>query len=155
AALKAHVELNSVANRVELVHAAVGAQDGTVSFAAGRGMESHIIHGASTQHSTQPVRRVGFYAVVSYKHFDPFKIYVEGSEEEVLKGGINLLSDSRRSPRILYIEVHPYAWPAIGTSSASLLSLLARCSYRVLGLDGQPVQHIESWGEVIAHKVKR
>lgn len=44
AVLKAHVDLNCVTDMVELIQAAVGAQDGSVPFLTGGGSESHISH---------------------------------------------------------------------------------------------------------------
>jgi hypothetical protein len=86
------------------------------------------------------------------RRLDILKIDVEGYEEDVLKGAVRLLSDSQRSPRVIYIEVHPYAWSALGTTCESLLSFLDRCQYQVLSLDGQAVKQINYWGEVIAYK---
>jgi hypothetical protein len=69
-----------------------------------------------------------------------------------LKGAVTLLQDHRRSPRAIYIEVHPYAWPEVGTSSESLLRLLTRCNYRVLFPSWEEVKQIERYGEIIAYK---
>jgi FkbM family methyltransferase len=149
-ALQAHVALNRVGDRVELNHAAVGTQDGAVPFEAGKASESHISHVPAN--GAQMVRCICLDTMFADRHVDILKIDVEGYEEWVLQGGINLLSDSRRSPRLMYIEVHPYAWAGLGTSSDSLLSLLAKYSYRVLQLDGQTVKRIDSWGEVVAYK---
>src|SRR5262249_16406147 len=128
----------------------MGAQDGAVSFEVGKASESHISH--TPANGTQMVQCVRLDTMFANRHMDILKIDVEGYEEWVLQGGTNLLSDRRRSPRFIYIEVHPYAWAGLGTTSTSLLSLLAKCSYRVLQPDGQTVKHIDSWGEVVAHK---
>ena len=150
AALKAHVELNRVADRVELIQAAVGAQDGALPFEVGRGCESRISHVLAN--GTQPARCVRLDSAFAGRRLNMLKIDVEGYEEKVLKGAINLLQNGRRSPRVIYIEVHPYAWSAVRTSSESLLSLLARCNYQTLQLDGQPAKQIEAWGEIVAHR---
>ena len=80
------------------------------------------------------------------------KIDVEGYEELVLRGAEQLLTASARSPRAMYIEVHPYAWPGSGTTSDSLLQLLTRCGYVAADLNGEPVTRIERYGEIVARK---
>jgi FkbM family methyltransferase len=150
AALKAHVELNSVSDQVELIPAAVSAQDGCVRFQTGRASESHISHVPGND--TQLVRCVRLDTIFADRALDILKIDVEGYEEAVLKGAVNLLRDNRRNPRALYIEVHPYAWSALGTTSESLLAVLAACYYRVLALDGKRLEHIERYGEIVAHR---
>src|SRR3989338_4179732 len=46
------------------------------------------------------------------QRIDILKIDVEGLEEKVFQGSIRLLKDPARCPRLMYIEVHPYAWGA-------------------------------------------
>jgi FkbM family methyltransferase len=150
AALKAQVELNGVSNQVELIQSAVGIQDGSVSFEADKASQACISRVPT--HCAQTVQCLRLDTVFADRHLDILKIDVEGYEEDVLKSGVNLLSDNQRSPRIIYIEVHPYAWPAVGTTCGSLLSFLNRCQYQVLSLDGQVVKQINHWGEVIAYK---
>jgi hypothetical protein len=81
---------------------------------------------------------------------DILKIDVEGYEEVVLRGAANLLSDAQRGPRLIYIEVHPYAWPAVGTTSTSLLGLLEGYNYRIVSLADLLVENIRGYGEVVA-----
>jgi FkbM family methyltransferase len=150
AALKAHVELNNVSDRVELIQAAVGAQDGFVPFQIGRASESHISHVPGND--TQMVRCVRLDTIFSDSKLDIIKIDVEGYEKEVLKGAVNLIQDNRYSPRAIYLEVHPYAWPAIGTSSKSLLDFFSKWSYQVVTLNGKPIGQIHSWGEIVARR---
>ncbi len=148
--LKYHVKLNGVGQRVKFIPAAVGDRKGRVLFEAGRGSESHVIAGTGIR--VLPVEVVTLDETFSQGRLDILKIDVEGYEEKVLEGGSNLLKDPSRCPRAIYVEVHPYAWPVIGTSSGSLLKLLNHCRYRVLSVDGQPIERIESWGEIIARK---
>jgi FkbM family methyltransferase len=150
ATLKTHVELNRVSDRVELIQAAVGDEDGFVPFQTGRASESHISQVPGND--TQMIRCVRLDTIFPNRKLDILKIDVEGYEEEVLKGALNLLQDNRRSPRAIYIEVHPYAWPGIGASSESLIALLISCNYQVVTLDGKRVEHIERYGEILAHR---
>lgn len=88
-ALKAHVELNSVSAWVELIQAAVAAQDGTVAFQAGGGSESHMSY--VPLNGVQMVRCVCLDAMFADRQLNILKIDVEGYEEEVLHGAINPL----------------------------------------------------------------
>lgn len=150
AALKAHVALNGVSDNVELIQAAVGAHDGYVPFLSGGGSESRTIHASGNE--TPMVRCVRLDTVFRGRRVDILKIDVEGHEERVLEGTAELLRDMRRSPRVICIEVHPYAWPAVGTTSGSLLRLLADTEYRVFSPAGQPIQEIRAYGHILAYK---
>ena len=83
---------------------------------------------------------------------DILKIDVEGYEERVIAGAKGLLEDGHRGPRAIFIEVHPYAWQATGTTSRSLLGMLEDCNYQIQDLAGKPVERIEEYGEVIAYR---
>lgn len=148
ALLRSHVELNMLADRVELHQLAVGAEEGMVALAVER-----VTMAAITQHadsSTVSMRCVRLDACWGDRPLDVLKLDVEGHEEQVLRGATGLLS-RRDRPRLIFIEVHPYAWGASGTSSASLLALLAEHGYRVTLLDGSPVGVIDFYGEIVAH----
>jgi FkbM family methyltransferase len=148
--LKDQVLLNAVYDYVESIPAAVGAQEKLVAFNVNRDTQSHIIENPTIDAEIVQCRTLD--SVFVGRYLDILKIDVEGYEEEVLKGGIELLQDAHRSPKIIYIEVHPYAWWSIGTTSDSLLSLLKRCNYKVEFLNGQLVEKIDQYGEVIAYK---
>jgi hypothetical protein len=55
-------------------------------------------------------------------------------------------------PRAIYIEVHPYAWPEISTTSASLLALINSCGYEARTIDEEPVETINAYGEIVARR---
>ncbi len=155
ATLKEHIRLNEVGNRVEVIQAAVGSQNGWASFSSNQ-CQSHILEGQGDDppvDGSYQVECITLDRVFENRRLDILKVDVEGYEEMVLKGATNLLSDASRSPRVIYVEVHPYAWSGLGTDSSSLLSLLASFNYRVEDVSGNPVEQISEYGEIVAHKL--
>ena len=147
-ALDRHCHLNQVTARVVPYQVAVARTDGRVAFEAGRGSESHISSGALVSE----VDGVRLDTVFSGNRLDILKIDVEGFEEEVLKGASELLSDRARGPRIIYVEVHPFAWEEVRTTSETLLTLLTDYGYRVQDLSGKEVVCVERYGEIVARR---
>jgi hypothetical protein len=91
-------------------------------------------------------------SVFAGDRIDILKIDVEGFEEGVLKGASELLSDRERGPRIIYIEVHPFAWGEVRTTSETLLTLLTNYGYRIEDLSGTVVSYVERYGEIVARR---
>ncbi len=154
--LEEQVKLNKVGDRVSLMPVAISMTDGTADFSVGGASndESHISFDLTAKVSSLKVGTRCLDTVFKDKRLDLLKIDVEGFEEFVLRSGINILSDGRRSPRCIYIEAHPYAWPKIGTSSQSLLILLKELGYRVSALNGREINAIEKWCEIVASKAR-
>ena len=146
--LRKHCLLNGVSERVTPIRAAAGDVDSTVNFVTGRGSESHATQVPGID--SVPTTGLRLDTALANKRADIMKIDVEGYEEAVLRGCNELLQDPGRKPRSIYIEVHPYAWSSVGTTSDSLLSLLAHHGYEVWDLQGRLVTHIGSYGEIIA-----
>lgn len=149
--LKRHIALNKVGKNTQVLPAAVGPGSGEIRFLSEGGSQSHVA--AENEASAVQVPLMSLDDVFSGKTVNLVKIDVEGYEELVLKSGLRILRDPSRCPRVIYVEVHPYAWPEHGTSSESFLGLLASCGYRTFDLAGSPVITINSYGEVVARKL--
>jgi FkbM family methyltransferase len=138
--LRRHVELNGVSQRVELIRAAVADERGSVRFISGQGPLSHIAPPGNTAaaSSTECVRLDDVFADSKVA---VMKVDVEGYEEKVLRGAARLLTDPDRSPSVVLLDLHPFAWQGAGltTTQESLVVFLNECGYRVETLQGHPV----------------
>jgi FkbM family methyltransferase len=152
--LRRQCDLNGVGQSVDIRDCAVGDVDGVVAFSAGLSSESHVSQ--SFGGTTRAVRMNTLDAELRDARVDLMKIDVEGFECHVLRGARRLLGDPRRRPRAIFIEVHPFAWEAINTSSAELLAELSSAGYAVTHLDCSPVASIREYGEIVArHPARR
>lgn len=147
-ALDRHCHLNQVAARVVTHQVAVAGENRRVAFESGSGPESHIRNGAPVSE----VDGVRLDSVFAGDHIDILKIDVEGFEENVLKGASGLLRARARDPRIIYIEVHPFAWAQFGTTSETLLTFLADHGCSIEDLSGTALAHVERYGEIVARR---
>jgi FkbM family methyltransferase len=152
AVLKGHVALNRVADRVEIIEAVVSERIGEALFQSGEESQSRV--SAEPTDNATMIASITLDRIFADRPLDVVKIDVEGHEEAVLRGASCVLQSRERAPRIIYIEVHPYAWATLGTSSASLLGFLRGCGYEVTTLGGQPVAQIHTYGEIIARRVR-
>jgi len=148
--LEANIAVNGWQDRITVVRAAVGDRCASVRFAANFGCESHVLRGDEASQSALEVPMVTLDSYFPDAKIDLLKIDVEGFEELVLRGGSSLLADKRRRPRLILIEVHPFAWEAVGTSSDSLLGRLRECGYGVETVAGIAVTRIVDYGHVVA-----
>lgn len=155
ASLYGHAKLNETADIIEAIAAAVGQQTGEIEFYAGHGLESGVagtIKSAQGRPTTVPLLSLDDY--FAGRRLDLLKIDVEGYEQAVIAGATKLLGDHARSPRKIFIEVHPWAWPGLGFSGEALLALLAQAGYSVTDLNGEPILEIREYGEIVAKKTE-
>ncbi len=146
--LSAHVRLNQVEPVVEVVQKAVTDREGSADW-----------HSQDTQSVVKPsaisgngmtVQMTTLDRLLEGRRLDVLLMDIEGYEEPALRGGLNLLKDRTRRPRLIVVEVHPYNWELCESSSSSFLRLLSEADYEVTGIDGQSVREIREYGHVFA-----
>jgi FkbM family methyltransferase len=150
AALRANVAVNGYQTRVTIRDEAVGASAGRASFAAGRGVESRIAISGDARDGSVEVPLVALDDAFAGAGIDILKIDVEGFEQPVLSGARRLLADHARRPRAILIEMHPFAWNAVGTTPGSIPSQLAALGYRVEDMQGRSVAAVDDYGHIVA-----
>jgi FkbM family methyltransferase len=149
-ALEANVGVNGWRDRVRVIRAAVGQCSGQVRFASARGLESRIEMRPEVCDGVITVPMVTLDDALAGRRIDVIKIDVEGFEQQVLQGARTILTEERRCPRAILVEVHPFAWADAGTTSVSFLGLLDSMGFRVEDMQGAPVSSITEYGHVIA-----
>jgi FkbM family methyltransferase len=147
--LSEHIRLNGVGETVTVLPVAAGDRTALVRFASDGTSQSHIEAGGAS-HGGDSAVCVPLDELLPRARVAVLKIDVEGYEEKVLAGAARLLADPERRPRLICVEVHPYAWADAGTTSESLLGALTRHGYEVRGTDGRAVSAVERYGHVFA-----
>ena len=145
-----HIELNRLRDRVRTFPYAVGAETTLLRFAAGQGSESTVVQTSGPDAGR--IESVHLDSVFAHERLDVLKIDVEGYEQHVLRGAVELLCDEARAPRAIFVEVHPLAWEAFGVTDRSLLTFLWQCGYRACDLTGEDMEAIDEYGVILAHR---
>jgi FkbM family methyltransferase len=148
--LDANLNVNDAADRVTIVRAAAGERGGTVRFTEPSGVAARIEFEGESRGSSIEVPLVTLDSVFKEGRIDLLKIDVEGFEEPVLSGARELLRDRARRPRMILVEVHPFAWESVGTSSESLIGELDADGYRVETVAGNAISAISEYGHIVA-----
>lgn len=144
AILRKHIQLNGLEEIISVVPVAISDHSGTATLSTGS-LQSHVSECGSVNITLQTLDET-----VGTDKWDLMLIDVEGHEEKVLRGGRAFLSDPARRPSMILIEVHPYAWENLGTTSASLLHEMKGKGYTVSRLDGSMVMEIKEYGHIMA-----
>ena len=147
--LKEHIRINHLEHKVQAINAACGLKSERLMFISDNFI-SHIAMASDTISEGESVEVIALDDAFASDRIDLLKIDVEGYEEFVLRGAVSLLNDSNRKPRMIFIEIHPYAWQELGTTSESLLSLLYRAAYKVFDINGNPLRGCTQREEIIA-----
>ena len=146
--LRRHIALNGLQEIVTVLPAGLSEAEGEAPLET-NDMQSHVSPGRS---GSVVIKLRTLDQVVGGAPWDLMLIDVEGHEEMVLRGGRQWLSDATCRPDMILIEVHPYAWPELGTSSESLMQFLRGHGYSVESLAGEPVDDIKCYGHVVARQ---
>lgn len=128
--LQHHIDINGFGGVVCAMNVAAGDRDGILSF-AGEGPTAHAAGPGEKPSVSVACFRLDTVFCGFGMAADIMKIDVEGFELEVLRGARQLLTASRR-PRLIHIEVHPWAWPklGLGTTPDLLKDFLNSVGYR-------------------------
>jgi FkbM family methyltransferase len=92
AALERNVNLNQIANLVEIRVAAVGERHGTVRFSTGLDTENHVVSAVDPSGRDVPIQTLDQAFLDSGRIPALIKLDVEGYEAEVLRGALALLA---------------------------------------------------------------
>ena len=144
-----NVRLNELERRVVCLPIAISSSDGLAGFVENSNNESHIAFGDQNAPSEVPCFRLD--TLFRTSRVDILKIDVEGFEEHVLRGAVELLSHAALRPRLICLEVHPYAWHSAGTESDAVFKFLSEVHYRLFTVSGEPITAIENYGHVFAY----
>jgi len=136
--LRKNVELNQCDN-IEIHHAAVSNEPGTISYQRSAAAPSAVFSIASAGESESGGEMVTVESVTLDEFFsdrqespDVMKIDVEGAETMVLNGMKRILRDVK--PR-LFVEVHPTKLPSYGSSVAEVVSILMDHDYEIFEME--------------------
>lgn len=150
--LREHVRLNGVADRVEIVEAAVSSRDGSAAFDyAGASGANAIVADGTAIAGAITVRTTTLDAFCDARRLRPsmIKIDVEGEELDVLRGARQTLAQPGLD---VFVEFHPSIWAARGITRDAIASELA-----IQGLRPEPIDpSIDIWNtEGISVRLRR
>jgi FkbM family methyltransferase len=134
--LSRHITMNNLAGVVEPVMAAVGDRVETASLlVAGTHGESRLASPGDDPGSKVDVSMTTVDAFCAARALAPrfMKVDVEGFELPVLRGARETIRRAGSS-LALFVEMHPSAWPVLGTSKADMLAELDAQSLEIVPL---------------------
>ncbi|GAA4328302.1 FkbM family methyltransferase [Mucilaginibacter gynuensis] len=99
-----NIALNLLHENVQLINAAVGAQQGTVSFSADEDTTNHVIAQDESKADIEVIQLVTIDSLLDQLQPDLIKIDVEGYETEVLKGMQQTLANPRLKAIIIELN---------------------------------------------------
>jgi FkbM family methyltransferase len=139
AALRDHLQLNGLIDRVTIVDAAVSDRAGSaVLHAMGTSGENTLnparFNASEREAMTVPVTTIDDYCRLHGAVPAVIKLDVEGYELHALRGAADTLATHR--PTVI-VELHPSSWRDIGEDTRSAAALVESLRYNVVPLEGQ------------------
>jgi len=155
-ALRTHIQLNLLTDRIAAIGCAVSDTTGEAKFYA------HSFNGENTLSAAfarrVPVARPVLVPVTTVDAFCAahriapalLKVDIEGFEIHALRGAKETL---RRHRPAVVVELHPMNWPEIGVSRDQAEQTLSELGYRPVPLDGQ-ADPLAEYGHVVLEPVQ-
>lgn len=140
--LEKHIQLNEVIERVRIVPAAIGRDNGEAILFAdgadvlGRLIESNPLRAGSASQVTVPVMTLDDFCSREKLIPDWLLMDIEGFEIEALAGAREVIKSCGRSLEIV-VEMHPAAWESSNTTREKAEALFAEFGRRPIPLTGQ------------------
>ena len=151
--LEEHLRLNDIANRVEIVPCAVGAEDGeaTLFAAEANGMSrlGEPNRALAGQTASLPVKVISLDSYCEQSRICPdvLLLDIEGFEMAALAGASRLIR-KRGKDLLIVVEMHPGVWESAGTTRMSAERLLGDLGLRAVALTGQ-ADALGEYGQVL------
>jgi FkbM family methyltransferase len=150
AALRDHLTLNQVADRVTVCPWAVSDNEGrSLVYTVSNSPENTLapIHGRLANASAIAIEMTTIDAFCAVREIRPtlIKIDIEGYELHALRGAKRTLL--RHHPLVV-VELHPMNWPEIGVTGEQVIEFLRDVNYRLLPLEGQ-ADAFSEYGHVV------
>jgi FkbM family methyltransferase len=149
AVLRRHLTQNGMNDRVEIVQAAVGPEEGEVTFFMAGTHPSNTLAPTTVDPvklTPVKVKAITVDGFCRQRQLKPtiLKIDVEGWELQVLRGAMEVVKDPTLS---ICVEMHPYAWESAGYTAADFTNFVELNGFEVVPLTGQSSPFAE-YGEV-------
>lgn len=133
ALMRANAALNAISN-ITVNECAVGARQGQVTFTVSKDSAYSSIKDTGRQPMSAvievPITTIDAYInLSSLARVDILKVDVEGAEEMVINGATNLLSDPKRRPRVILMELFDGNLKAFDSSVETIMTKMKAIGY--------------------------
>jgi FkbM family methyltransferase len=149
ALLRRHLTNNGMTGRVEIVQAAVGPEEGEVTFYMAGTHPSNTLAPTTVDPvklTPVKVKAITVDGFCRQRQLKPtiLKIDVEGWELQVLRGATEVVQDPALT---ICVEMHPYAWESAGYTAADFTIFVETYGFEIVPLTGQS-SPLTEYGEV-------
>jgi FkbM family methyltransferase len=149
AVLRRHLTNNGMIDRVEIVQAAVGREEGEVTFYMAGTHPSNTLAPTTVDPvklTPVTVKAVTVDGFCRQRQLKPtiLKIDVEGWELQVLRGATEVIQNPTLT---ICVEMHPYAWESAGYTAADFTAFVASHGFEIVPITGQ-ASPLTEYGEV-------